>query len=131
MKLLLDMNLSPSWVRFLQEEGFEAVHWSTVGDPRASDALITEWARREGYVIFTHDLDFSALLAATEAAGPSVLQVRTLDVLPEALGRDVVRVLRKHAVAFEQGAIVSIDKVMSRVRLLPIARPSSGTEGPG
>jgi len=29
MKLLLDMNLSPTWVRFLEENGFEAVHWST------------------------------------------------------------------------------------------------------
>ena len=24
MKLLLDMNLSPTWVRFLEERGFEA-----------------------------------------------------------------------------------------------------------
>jgi len=26
MKLLLDMNLSPAWVRFLEENGLEAVH---------------------------------------------------------------------------------------------------------
>jgi hypothetical protein len=32
MKILLDMNLPPRWVEFLQHEGFEAVHWSTVGD---------------------------------------------------------------------------------------------------
>ena len=76
MKLLLDMNLAPMWVGFLQEEGFEAVHWSNVGDPRASDATIMGWARRGGYVVFTHDLGFSALLALTEAAGPSVVQVR-------------------------------------------------------
>lgn len=123
MKLLLDMNLPPRWVRFLQEEGFEAVHWSTVGDPTATDATVMEWARRGGYIVFTHDLDFSALLAATEATGPSVLQVRTQDVMPEAIGRDVVRVLRMRAVALEQGAIVSIDKVASRVRVLPIRRP--------
>jgi predicted nuclease of predicted toxin-antitoxin system len=36
MKILLDMNLSPRWVRFLEQEGFEAAHWSTVGDPRAT-----------------------------------------------------------------------------------------------
>jgi predicted nuclease of predicted toxin-antitoxin system len=70
MRLLLDMNLSPSWVGFLRESGVEAVHWSTVGDPRASDATIMAWARHGGYVVFTHDLDFSALLAATEATGP-------------------------------------------------------------
>lgn len=120
MKLLLDMNLTPNWVGFLQGEGFEAVHWSAVGDPRASDATIMEWARRGGYVVFTHDLDFSALLAATDATGPSVIQVRTQDVLPDAIGSDVVRVLRTHAVAMEQGAIISVDKVTSRVRVLPI-----------
>ena len=53
MKLLLDMNLTPDWVGFLREQGFEAVHWSTVGDPRAIDASIMEWARRGGYVVFT------------------------------------------------------------------------------
>lgn len=122
MKLLLDMNLAPRWVGFRQEEGFEAVHWSTVGDPRASDATIMEWARRGGYVVFTHDLDFSALLAAADATGPSVLQVRT---------QDVVRVLRMRSEALEQGAVVTVDEVASRVRVLPIRRPSSGREEPG
>ena len=44
-------------------------------------------------VVLTSDLDFSAPLAASDAAGPSVLQVRTQDVLPESLGAQVVRVL--------------------------------------
>ena len=122
MKLLIDMNLPPAWVRFLQEEGFEALHWSTAGDPRATDAAIMEWARHAGHVVFTHDLDFSALLAVTEATGPSVIQVRTQDVLPDAIGGDVVRVLRTHATELEQGAIISIDRVRSRVRILPIRR---------
>jgi len=120
MRLLLDMNLSPSWVGFLRESGVEAVHWSTVGDPRASDATIMAWARHGGYVVFTHDLDFSALLAATEATGPSVIQVRTQDVLPDAIGGDILRVLRAHAAALEEGAIVSVNKAASRVRVLPI-----------
>lgn len=101
MKLVLDMNLSPSWVGFLRHEGFEAVHRGTVGDPKASDATIMEWARRGSYVVFTHDLDFSALLAAREARGPSVLQVRTHDVLPDAIGNDIIRVLRLHGAALE------------------------------
>jgi predicted nuclease of predicted toxin-antitoxin system len=33
MKFLIDMNLSPLWVPFLANQGFEAVHWSTVGQP--------------------------------------------------------------------------------------------------
>jgi predicted nuclease of predicted toxin-antitoxin system len=65
MKLLLDMNLAPSWVGFLQEEGLEAVHWSSVGDPTAGDATIMAWARRGGYVVFTHDLDISITLRSS------------------------------------------------------------------
>ena len=123
VKVLLDMNLSPTWVGFLQREGFEAVHWSSVGDPRATDATIMEWARNAGSVVFTNDLDFSALLAAAGAVGPSVLQVRTQDVLPAAIGADVIRVLRMREDAIERGAIVTIDKVSARVKMLPIRNP--------
>jgi predicted nuclease of predicted toxin-antitoxin system len=122
MKLLLDMNLSPLWVGFLEASGFEAVHWSSTGDPRATDAMIMTWAREHGFVVVTHDLDFSAILAATGAAGPSVLQLRAHDVLPDVMGEDLARVLRDHGEALESGAIVSIDRFSSRVRLLPIGR---------
>ena len=122
MKLLLDMNLSPTWVRFLEENGFEAVHWSTTGAPTATDAVIMAWARERGFVVVTHDLDFSAILASTEAVGPSVIQVRTQDVLPDAVGADVVRVLREHRTALDEGAIVSIDELASRVRVPPVRR---------
>ena len=129
MKILLDMNLSPGWVEFLQQEGFEAVHWSTVGDIRASDATIMAWARDNGFIVFTHDLDFSALLAATQEAGPSVVQIRTQSLLPGSIGRDIVRVLRLRAEDLDRGAIVSIDKLASRVRVLPIRRGAG--EGTG
>jgi predicted nuclease of predicted toxin-antitoxin system len=76
VKILLDMNLSPRRVRFLEQEGFEAIHWSAVGDSRATDTTIMSWAGRNGFVVFSHDLDFSALLAATQASGPSVVRVR-------------------------------------------------------
>lgn len=33
MKILLDMNLSPDWVKVLENQGFEAVHLSTIGNP--------------------------------------------------------------------------------------------------
>lgn len=120
MKLLLDMNLSPSWVEFLKAEGIEAVHWSSLGAANASDATILEWARLHNHVLFTHDMDFSALLVATKAKGPSVVQVRTADTLPDAIGKDVIRVLRLRASAIEEGAVVSIDKIRARVRVLPI-----------
>jgi predicted nuclease of predicted toxin-antitoxin system len=80
--------------------------------------------------VLTSDLDFSALLASSSAVGPSVLQVRTQDVLPESLGAQVVRVLLELTDALESGAIVTIDEIAARVRILPIRRELGGG-GPG
>ncbi len=85
MRFLIDMNLSPDWIDVLTEEGWETVHWATVGAHRATDETIMTWAREHGYVVVTHDLDFAALLAATRAVGPSVIQMRAQDVLPGSL----------------------------------------------
>ncbi|MFG6104481.1 DUF5615 family PIN-like protein [Adonisia turfae] len=65
MKILIDMNLSPAWVGFFANADIEAVHWATVGDPRAPDRDLMQWAQENKNVVFTHDLDFGALLAVT------------------------------------------------------------------
>ena len=49
-----------------------------------------EWAAKHEYVVLTHDLDFSAMLALSHAAGPSVLQVRAGDILPDHLEDSVI-----------------------------------------
>ena len=72
MKLLVDMNLSPSWVERLARHGFEAVHWSTIGTGTAPDVEILAWANEHHFVVITNDLDFSAILAAGAVTGPSV-----------------------------------------------------------
>lgn len=120
MRILLDMNLSPTWVPFLNQAGFDCTHWSAVGDARAQDAEIMRWARDNAYVLFTHDMDFGALLAATRARGPSVLLARVNDTMPDAIGADVIRVLHFRRESFERGALVTIDKARSRVRILPL-----------
>ncbi len=121
MKLLVDMNLSPEWVSALGQEGWQAVHWSTVGDPRATDRAIMDWATANGWVVFTHDLDLGTLLANTSAQGPSVIQVRTHDVMPRTLLPTLARVLRQHQTALESGALITLDETRARVRILPIS----------
>jgi predicted nuclease of predicted toxin-antitoxin system len=95
VKVLIDMNLSPAWVETLLEAGFEAEHWSTVGEPRASDRTILAWARSNGHVVLTHDLDFGSILAASDSSGPSVLQLRARDFSPTHLGRIVADALKE------------------------------------
>lgn len=63
VRLLIDVNLSPKWAPVLRELGWPAVHWSDIGDPRASDESIMAWAREHDHAVFTHDLDFGAMLA--------------------------------------------------------------------
>ena len=116
------MNLSPSWVEFLAGHGIAAIHWMDVGSPRAPDSEIMHWASDNGCIVFTHDLDFSTLLALSGADGPSVMQLRTEDVLSGAAGEAVLSVLNAHWAALEEGAIITIDLVSSRVRMLPLRR---------
>ena len=120
MRLLIDMNLSPDWVEAFEREGWPAVHWSTVGDHRAPDRDIMDWARVNGYVVFTHDLDFGTLLATTAAQGPSIIQVRTQDVMPGSLGFRLMGLLRQYESALDSGALITVDEIRSRVRILPI-----------
>ena len=83
MKIVVDMGLSPAWRSVFEQNGIEAFHWSEIGNPKAKDREILAWARENRFVVFTHDLDFGHLLALTHASGPSVIQVRSEDVLPE------------------------------------------------
>jgi predicted nuclease of predicted toxin-antitoxin system len=45
MNILIDMNLPPRWVQVFAEAGLNAVHWSHIGAPTASDGEIMTWAR--------------------------------------------------------------------------------------
>ena len=120
LKLLVDMNLSPEWAPALRKHGWQAVHWSTVGDARASDKDIMDWAVAHQYVVFTHDLDFGTMLALSHEAGPSVLQIRTEDTLPDHLEGSVIAALNQHEADLSTGALVVVDESRSRVRVLPI-----------
>jgi predicted nuclease of predicted toxin-antitoxin system len=66
IQILIDMNLSPDWVNELSKHGWASVHWSTIGDSKATDHEIMAWARTNTHVVFTHDLDFGTMLARSE-----------------------------------------------------------------
>ncbi|QDU38896.1 hypothetical protein Mal4_32280 [Maioricimonas rarisocia] len=120
MKLLVDMSLSPTWCDVLKSEGWNSLHWIDVGSSSAPDREIMEFPRIEGYVVFTHDLDFGSMLAATQAKGPSVVQVRTQDVRPASTAPILMPVLRQHEAELERGALLIIDPGRCRLRLLPL-----------
>jgi predicted nuclease of predicted toxin-antitoxin system len=120
MRLLLDMNLSPRLCPRLHAAGHEALHWSAVGDPRASDDVVAKYARERDLIVVTHDLDFGAILATTLLAGPSVVQVRTQDVVSDKFVSTILAVLKRFETELLSGALVIVDEGRSRVRVLPI-----------
>jgi predicted nuclease of predicted toxin-antitoxin system len=83
-----------------------------------------DWANTNGYVVFTNDLDFGTLLAASEADGPSVIQIRAQGVLPADAEDIIVAALRQFEEALKAGALVTVDAARSRVRILPLRRGS-------
>lgn len=120
MKILLDMNLSPDLVGSFSAYNIEARHWVSVGKATAKDSEIMEFARESGYIVFTHDLDFGAILAATQAEAPSVIQVRTQNIMSDKLVEIVVGVLIENEAALKDGALITINEAKERVRLLPL-----------
>ena len=120
MKILVDMNLSPGWVDFLIAAGIEAVHWSKVGAGDANDSDVMQWAATHGHIVLTCDLDFGAILAATQGRSPSVLQLRSDLLAPEFLGPAVLAAIDQTQQELSSGALVSIDAARARLRLLPL-----------
>ena len=116
------MNLSPDLAPALAAHGHDVVHWSHVGDARAPDESVLAWARAHGRVVVTHDLDFSVILATTEAQGPSVVQIREHDLLSDELVPAIAAAVRVAASALEAGAIVTLHAGRSRIRILPLGR---------
>ena len=122
MKILIDMNLSPEWVGALEAAGWQAMHWSSIGKASAPDEEIFEHAKKYEFVIFTHDLDFGSILAATNASYPSVIQVRVQDVTPQYLSSLVISALNQFKDQLYAGALITIDEKKSRARILPLQK---------
>ena len=123
MKLLFDMNLAPSWVEAVNAHGkHSAVHWSAIGALNALDTQIMDYARTEGCLVMTCDLDFGAILAATRAQGPTVVQIRADDVRPSAIADALLRALDQFEADLMTGALLTVEPERARVRLLPFAK---------
>jgi predicted nuclease of predicted toxin-antitoxin system len=120
LRLLIDMNLSPDWVAVFRSAGFEAEHWSRVGDARAADRVLLQWARDNDYVVFTHDLDFGALLAGSGDARPSVIQLRSQNLLPDHAAELILSALQSYRAELSSGALITVDPLRARVRILPV-----------
>jgi len=120
MKILLDMNLSPRLAPMLTDAGIETVVWSSLGAANEPDPKIMAYAAAHSYVVLTNDLDFGLLLAATNTAMPSVVQLRLDNLDPDLIAGQLIDVLRRYSAELESGALVTVSPNKTRVRVLPL-----------
>jgi predicted nuclease of predicted toxin-antitoxin system len=120
MKFLVDVNLSQKWLRFLSDAGHEATYWTDVGHEADPDECLMNWARENNAILLTCDLDFGAMLAASGAEKPSVVQLRPWKHRPELLMGRLDLALKAYQRHLEIGVLLTIDLGNSRVHKLPL-----------
>lgn len=106
----------------LAERGFASAHWSNLGPLDALDETVLARVRADGAVLVTHDLDFSAILAASGDDAPSVIQIRLQDLTASSVALTIERIMTAHAQVLHDGALVSVREAGARVRVLPLRR---------
>ena len=119
MKVLVDMNLSPTWTDYLRAAGYETHFWSSLGLPMSADGTILRYAADFGFIILTRDLDFGHLLVLENYGKPSVIQIRADLAMPADIGASVLLALRQYEEELRQGALVTIEIQKTRIRTLP------------
>ena len=119
VKVLVEMNLSPDWVTVLPRAGWRRFIGPLLG-PRVADRTVMDRALANDHIVFTHGLDFGTTLALTRATGPSVLQIRGQNVLPDHMEKVAIGAVQQHDADLAAGAVVVVDEAKCRVRILPI-----------
>lgn len=120
MKFLADMGISQTTINWLKENGYDAIHLREENLQRISDVEIIKKARKENRIILTCDLDFGDLMAASEGISPSVIIFRLVNERPDNINKRLKDVLTQSHNELEKGAIISVEEIRHRVRLLPV-----------
>ncbi|HET6464343.1 MAG TPA: DUF5615 family PIN-like protein [Nitrospiria bacterium] len=120
MKLLADLHISPKTVHALRKSGFTIARVTDHLPPTSTDRQIIELAERLQASIVTQDLDFSRLIAKSGKTFPSILSLRLGNVSHQHVTDILMRLLPAVEKDLEEGAVISVDEVGMRIRMLPI-----------
>ncbi len=122
MKVLLNENIPPSLAPLLQKINWDASHVTQLGLNGRSDIYIVEFAIEKGFIIITHDLNYSRIVSLSGKDKPSILSFR-LDKISVASLYNLVylnKIQLEHYL--QKGDLVSIDENGFRFRVLPVVR---------
>ncbi len=120
MKFLIDMPISPSLTEWLQVQGYETIHVSRIGMATANDKEILKYAREEGSIIITADLDFPRLIAIAGDDSPPLILFRGGNYNETEMKSLLQRVLQVISPEDIKRSIVVVDKTRIRKIAIPI-----------
>jgi predicted nuclease of predicted toxin-antitoxin system len=121
IRLLLDQGLPRSTVAALNAVGWDVVHVADRGMSRSRDAEILDHARRENRICVTLDADFHAILAVTNASGPTVIRIRREGLDGTAIAGLLEAIWPHIELPVTTGAMITVTEHSVRIRHLPIS----------
>ncbi|MDA8326214.1 MAG: DUF5615 family PIN-like protein [Nitrospiraceae bacterium] len=107
-------------VRWLREEGHDAVHLREEELHRLPNGAIFEKAHSENRILLTFDLDFGEIVALSGPNQVSVILFRLRNTRTEHVSDRLKTVLNTSRPVLEKGAIVVVEETRHRVRRLPL-----------
>jgi predicted nuclease of predicted toxin-antitoxin system len=120
MRFLADMGVSPRTVDWLRSQGHDAIRLNEEGLHRLPDPQVMDKALKEKRILLTMDLGFGALLAMSKSHFPSVILFRLSDETSKAINERLGEILGLFEQELENGAIISVNDEVVRVRSLPL-----------
>ena len=107
-------------VRWLRQQGHDAVHRRDEGLQRAPDEAIFAKALREDRSVLTFDLDFGSLAALVRDQAARVILFRLHNARASRVIERLEGVLVASASELDRGAVVLVEETRHRVRRLPV-----------
>ena len=123
MRLIADLHIAPRTVECLKSLGHDVVRVSEVLLPTSSDREIINYAARDHRAILTQDLDFSAEIAVSRQAYPSVLLLRLASSRIESVNHVLSKLLPSLEQDVQDGALITVEDHRVRQRRLPLSSP--------
>lgn len=120
MRFLADMGVDLRVVKWLREQGHDAIHLREENLQRLPNGEIFEKALREKRIILTFDLDFGEIAALSHGKEVSVVVFRLLHARAPHVIKHLSGVLDHSAGILEKGVIITVEESRYRSRPLPI-----------
>ncbi|MDJ0734506.1 MAG: DUF5615 family PIN-like protein [Nostocaceae cyanobacterium] len=120
LRLIADVHISPLTVTALKLQGYDIVRSTDFLTATAADVEILEFARVEGRIVLTQDLDFSMLVALSNYDQPSLITLRLSSAKPDVVTQRLLEVLPNLEQDLIEGSAITIDDDSVRIRKLPI-----------